>query len=119
MKCTPPIGEMYDERIFFEGLQDIHCWYTIIHNDPDERFLLFIPDADANEKLDSVKSFARKQKVEPVVESIGTAVSTQTFSEGSKPEMRTIIELDGERFEINNRYFQMSKTETEQFIKLN
>lgn len=103
INCTP--AEMYDEKIFFEDLQELGCWYRGIKDDPEQRFYLFINKAEADIKINNALDCASKQKVSPLIESIGSAVKIcreEKYPGGLLTNLRISIsvEIDGQKFNL-------------------
>ena len=95
VKCAPPFEEMYDEKEFFEDLQNIGCWYSKVKSDSEGRVFIFTPNSKFETTANTILDLLKKQKVEPEIESAGKGTTVYDSSVWvGNPLMSIIIEID-------------------------
>lgn len=101
IKCSPPFEEMDDEKVFFEDMQKIGCWYRKLKNDPNGSVFIFAPKSNIETTTDTILDLLKKQKAEPEIESTGKGTTVYDSSVWvGNPLMSIIVEIDGKTISL-------------------
>ena len=101
VKCTPHFEDMYDEKEFFEDLQNIACWYSKIKGDKEGKVYIFTPKTNPETAASTILDLLKKQKVEPVIESTGKGTTIYDSSVWvGNPLMSIIAEIDSKTISL-------------------